>query len=177
MEDYAPYIVTNNSPPSDSKGQEIKRVGREKKGIQGRPCECLHVHDVNMNCLHFNVRRLLDFVDVFGALVSRGGFQGGSKNGNSDRVSDSQGFNSDKVECYYCHVLGHTRRNCKKLLAKKKGSSARASAPSDKTVTISAEEYARLKGSMNVNSSTSTAATAIAWTESVEVYGNQDDCI
>nr|GEX92875.1 hypothetical protein [Tanacetum cinerariifolium] len=23
-------------------------------------------HDVDINCLHFNVRRLLDFVDVFG---------------------------------------------------------------------------------------------------------------
>ncbi|GJZ41481.1 polyprotein [Tanacetum coccineum] len=115
--------------------------------------------------------------DSNSALISRGRFQGGSRNGNSDRVGDSQGFNSDEVKCYYCHELGHTTRNYKKLLAKKKGSSARASAPSDKTVTISAEEYARLKGSMNVNSSTSTAATAIAGTESVEVYGDQDDCI
>ncbi|GJY74948.1 hypothetical protein Tco_0479379 [Tanacetum coccineum] len=75
------------------------------------------------------------------ALVSRGRFEGGSRNGNSDRVGDSQGFNSDE------------------------------------TVTIYAAEYARLKGSVNVNSSTSTAATAIAGTESVEVYGDQDDCI
>ncbi|GKC59719.1 putative retrotransposon protein [Tanacetum coccineum] len=103
------------------------------------------------------------------ALVSRGGSQGGYRNGNNDRVGDSQGFNSDEVECYYCHELGHTRRNCKKLLAKSKGSSARASATSDNTVTISFEEYARLKGPGNVNSSTSTAATAIAGTKSVEV--------
>ncbi|GJS51322.1 ribonuclease H-like domain-containing protein [Tanacetum coccineum] len=53
--------------------------------------------------------------------------------------------------------------------AKSKGSSARASATSDKTVTISSEEYARLKGSGNVNSSTSTAATAIAGIKSVEL--------
>ncbi|GJS72278.1 ribonuclease H-like domain-containing protein [Tanacetum coccineum] len=66
-------------------------------------------------------------------------------------------------------VLWHTRRDCKKLLAKSKGSSARASATSDKTVTISSEEYARLKGSGNVNSSTSTAATAIAGIKSVEL--------
>ncbi|GKG43321.1 hypothetical protein Tco_0480005, partial [Tanacetum coccineum] len=39
----------------------------------------------------------------------------------------------------------------------------------DNTVTISFEEYSRLKGSGNVNSSTSTAATAIAGIESVEV--------
>ncbi|GKF10649.1 polyprotein, partial [Tanacetum coccineum] len=109
------------------------------------------------------------------ALVSRGGFQGGSRNSNSDRVGGSQGFNSGEVECYYCHELGHTTRNCKKLLAKKKGSSARASATSDKTVTIFAKQYAHLKGSVNVNSSISTAATAIAGTESVEVassFGN-----
>ncbi|GKB23160.1 hypothetical protein Tco_0862561 [Tanacetum coccineum] len=84
------------------------------------------------------------------ALVSCGGFQVGSRN-------------------------GHTTRNCKKLLAKKKGPSARTSATFDKTVTISAKEYARIKGSVNVNSST--AATAIAGTESVKVYGDQDYCI
>nr|GEW75791.1 polyprotein, putative [Tanacetum cinerariifolium] len=103
------------------------------------------------------------------ALVSRGRSQGGYRNGNNDRVGDSEGFNFDEVECYYCHELGHTIRNCKKLLAKSKGSSTRASATSDNTVTISFEEYARLKGSGNVNYSTSTAATAIAGTESIEV--------
>ncbi|GKB59329.1 hypothetical protein Tco_0915515 [Tanacetum coccineum] len=87
------------------------------------------------------------------ALVSRGGFQGGSRNGNSDLVADSQGFNSDE------------------------GSSARPSATFDKTVTISFEEYARLKGSVNVNSSTSTAPTAIVGSEALELYGDQDDCI
>nr|GEY80722.1 uncharacterized protein [Tanacetum cinerariifolium] len=102
------------------------------------------------------------------ALVNRDGFQGGSRNSNSDRVGDSQGFNSYEVECYYCHELGHTTRNCKKFLAKKNGSFVRASTTSDKTVTISAEEYARLKGSVYANSSTSTAATAIVGTESVE---------
>ncbi|GJS85271.1 polyprotein [Tanacetum coccineum] len=40
----------------------------------------------------------------------------------------SQGFNSDEVECYYCDDIGHTTRNCKKLLANKKGSSARTAA-------------------------------------------------
>ena len=109
------------------------------------------------------------------ALVSRGGFQGGSRNGHNDQVGDSQGSNSDEVECYYCHELGHTTRNCKKLLAKKKGSSARTSSTSDKTITISAEEYARLKGFVNVNSSTT--ANAIAGTESVKVYDDQEDCI
>ncbi|GJW76123.1 ribonuclease H-like domain-containing protein [Tanacetum coccineum] len=84
------------------------------------------------------------------ALVSCGGFQVGSRN-------------------------GHTTRNCKKLLAKKKGPSARTSTTFNKTVTISAKEYARIKGSVNVNSST--AATAIAGTESVKVYGDQDYCI
>ncbi|GJY62850.1 retrovirus-related pol polyprotein from transposon TNT 1-94 [Tanacetum coccineum] len=56
------------------------------------------------------------------ALVSRSGFQGGSRNGNSDRVGDSQ-------------------------------------------------------GSVNANSSTSTTTSAIVGIESVEVYGDQDDCI
>nr|GEW98532.1 hypothetical protein [Tanacetum cinerariifolium] len=68
-----------------------------------------------------------------------------------------------------CQNMLTLRRNYKKLLAKSKGSSARASATSDKTVTISSKEYARLKGYGNVNSSTSTAATAIAGTESVEL--------
>ncbi|GKC01526.1 hypothetical protein Tco_0987662, partial [Tanacetum coccineum] len=86
------------------------------------------------------------------SLVSRGGFQGGSRN-------------------------GHTIRNCKKLLVNIRYSSARAFSTSDKTVTIYVEEYARLKGSVDVNSSTFTAATAIAGTKSVEVYGYQDDCI
>nr|GEY47753.1 uncharacterized protein [Tanacetum cinerariifolium] len=52
------------------------------------------------------------------ALVSRGRSQGGYRNGNNDRVGDSEGFNFDEVECYYCPELGHTRRNCKKILAK-----------------------------------------------------------
>ncbi|GJU60509.1 polyprotein [Tanacetum coccineum] len=103
------------------------------------------------------------------SLVSRGRFQGGFRNGNSDRVGDSQGFSSDEVECYYYPELGHTIRNCKKLLVKTRGSSARAFATSDKTVTICVEEYARLKGSVDVNSSTSTATTAIAGTKSVEL--------
>ncbi|GKC12923.1 hypothetical protein Tco_1009705 [Tanacetum coccineum] len=86
--------------------------------------------------------------DSNSALISRGRFQGGSRN-------------------------GHTTSNFKKLLDKIKGSSARTSAPSDKTVTISAEEYARLKGSMNVNSST--VATAIVVTKFMKVYGEQED--
>nr|GEV72841.1 hypothetical protein [Tanacetum cinerariifolium] len=65
----------------------------------------------------------------------------------------------------------HTTRNCKRLLAKKKGSCARISATSDKTVTISAEECARLKGSVNVNSST--AVDCMDWisTEIEELLG------
>nr|GEV16057.1 polyprotein, putative [Tanacetum cinerariifolium] len=53
--------------------------------------------------------------------------------------------------------------------AKSKGASARASATSDKTVTISFKEYAYLKGFRNENSSTSIATTTIAGTESVEI--------
>nr|GEW64498.1 hypothetical protein [Tanacetum cinerariifolium] len=118
-----------------------------------------------IRCETFQSPHLSDFNS---ALISHGRFQGGFRNNNSGRVGDSKGFNSIEVECYYCHELGHTRRNCKKILAKSKGSSARGSATSYKTVTISSEDYASLKGSVNVNSSTSTTATAIAGTYYVE---------
>ncbi|GJZ34004.1 hypothetical protein Tco_0579440 [Tanacetum coccineum] len=83
--------------------------------------------------------------------VSRGGFQDGSRNGNSDLVADSQGFNSDVVECYYCHELGNSTRNCKKFLAKKSASHSKSCSPpiEKTTVTISFEnkQISRLKGS------------------------------
>ncbi|GJS47865.1 hypothetical protein Tco_0597986 [Tanacetum coccineum] len=110
--------------------------------------------------------------DSNSALVSHGGFQGSSRNGNSDRVGDFQAFNSDEVECYYYRELGRTTRNCTKLLAKKKGSSACTSATSDKTVTISAKEHACLKDFVNVNPSI--VATAIVETKFVKVYGDQE---
>ncbi|GJX10383.1 hypothetical protein Tco_0200242 [Tanacetum coccineum] len=73
----------------------------------------------------------------------------------------------DSLRCQFLNEIENTSlqdtfarviRN-ETLLAKKKGIR---------------HEYARLKGSVNVNSST---ATAIARTEYVKVYGDQDDCI
>ncbi|GKC31170.1 retrovirus-related pol polyprotein from transposon TNT 1-94, partial [Tanacetum coccineum] len=89
---------------------------------------------------------------------SRGGFRGGScggsrvgsRGGHNDRVVDSGGSSYDNIECYYCHEMGHTTHTCKKLLAKKKGSTANiASSTYDDTVTILAKKYVRLKGSVN----------------------------
>ncbi|KAJ9565708.1 hypothetical protein OSB04_001674 [Centaurea solstitialis] len=89
------------------------------------------------------------------ALVSRGGFRGGSRGG---LVEDIEG----------ALELGHTKRTCKKLLARyPRSSSANVASASDGTVTISAEEYARLLGTEH-----STAPTA-AFAET----GNSSTCL
>ncbi|KAJ9553858.1 hypothetical protein OSB04_017903 [Centaurea solstitialis] len=83
------------------------------------------------------------------ALVSRGGFRGGSRGGSRGghrggtrgghtRTTEPRATipDSDVVECYYCHELGHTKRTYV-------------------IVTIPAKEYARLLGTEH-----STAPTA-----------------
>ncbi|KAI3718456.1 hypothetical protein L6452_19328 [Arctium lappa] len=121
-------------------------------------------------------------LDHNSALVSRGGFHGGfrggscgghiggSRCGHSDRPTDSRATipDSDDVECYYCHEFGHTKRTCKKLLARhSRSSSAHVASASDNTVTIPVEEYARLLGTEN-----STAPT-VAFAKT----GNSSTCL
>ncbi|KAJ9544458.1 hypothetical protein OSB04_024165 [Centaurea solstitialis] len=101
---------------------------------------------------------------------SRGGHRGGTRGGHTNRTTEPRATipDSDVVECYYCHELGHTKRTCKKLLARyPRGSSAHVAYASDDTVTIPAEEYARLLGTEH-----STAPTA-AFAET----GNSSTCL
>ncbi|KAJ9548762.1 hypothetical protein OSB04_021305 [Centaurea solstitialis] len=101
---------------------------------------------------------------------SRGGHRGGTRGGHTGRTTEPRATipDSDVVECYYCHELGHTKRTCKKLLARyPRSSSANVASASDGTVTIPAEEYARLLGTEH-----STAPTA-AFAET----GNSSTCL
>ncbi|CAA0834953.1 Unknown protein [Striga hermonthica] len=87
---------------------------------------------------------------------SRGGSRGGTRGGPTNRGSRNP--ESDQVECYYCHELGHTKYSCPQLEKKnQKGPSAHVASSSD-MVTISAEEYSRLTATEKPSSSASVFA-------------------
>ena len=70
----------------------------------------------------------------------------GSGPNHSDKNTSNHGQEQGEIVCHYCHKPGHIKRDCRKLQYKKAHSAHIASscATSDKHVTISADEYARL---------------------------------
>ncbi|KAJ0885211.1 putative RNA-directed DNA polymerase [Helianthus annuus] len=95
------------------------------------------------------------------ALVGRGGFRGGFRGGSrggyrGDHRGGSRGNYGDRtsttttepgqVECFYCHELGHTKYNCKKLLARQSKGSAHLAAAFDDNNTVPAEENSHPTG-------------------------------
>ena len=81
-----------------------------------------------------------------------------SKNSNYEPVKqqtksngsnlEPSGQSSGGVVCYYCHKLGHTRRECRKLLNRNRrfqsAHAASASNTLEQSVVLSADEYAKL---------------------------------
>ncbi|KAH0700947.1 hypothetical protein KY284_015162 [Solanum tuberosum] len=67
-------------------------------------------------------------------------------NNNKEENNDAGRWNNDNT-CRYCKELGHIRRNCKKLQLRNQQTqtaAVAATSSSPSTVTISADEYARL---------------------------------
>ncbi|KAJ9541146.1 hypothetical protein OSB04_027652 [Centaurea solstitialis] len=91
----------------------------------------------------------------------RGGYRGGSRGGHNDQTRDLRGLNFDsgKVECYYCHELGHTKFNCHKRLARNQRlSSAYTTTTLEGTAVRLKDEHAHPHSLGAENPTTSTAA-------------------
>src|SRR5262245_29581319 len=70
----------------------------------------------------------------------------GSGSIHYDKNTGSRGQEPGEIICHYCHKPGHIKRDCRKLQSKKAHSAhiVSSSEISEKSVTISADEYARL---------------------------------
>ena len=81
---------------------------------------------------------------------------------------DTRGQNAEVVVCHYCHKPGHMKRDCKKLQYRnQRTQSAHIASTNDainheKSVTISADEFAKFSQYQESLKSSSTPVTAIA---------------
>ncbi|KAL6313651.1 hypothetical protein AAG906_010069 [Vitis piasezkii] len=87
-------------------------------------------------------------------LVAKGGSNDTGRKSNNrggSKTSDSYNNDSSNIVCYYCHEPGHTKKYCKKLqnrnqrnqIANVATASSTSSSSSDKTVMVSADEFAK----------------------------------
>ncbi|KAK4427868.1 hypothetical protein Salat_1555800 [Sesamum alatum] len=100
----------------------------------------------------------------------------GSGSINSDKNTGNRGQEQAEIVCHYCHNRGHIKRECRKLQYKKTQSAHIASSyeNSEKSVTISADEYARLTQLQETVKPPSGHVTALVKTGSVSQREDDD---
>ena len=107
-------------------------------------------------------------------LVAKGGSNDTGRKSNNrgeSKTSDSYNNDSSNIVCYYCHELDHTKKYCKKLqnhnqrnqIANVATASNTSSSSSDKTVMVSADEFAKFS-QYQESLKISTPVTALAET-------------
>ena len=82
------------------------------------------------------------------------------------RGVDTRGQSSEAIVCHYCHKPGHMKRDCRKLQSRNQGfRSAQVASSSDasgKSITVSADDFAKFSQYQESLRSSSTPVTAIA---------------